>query len=129
MNEMNYANVVEVYPTDIWYEKDMFGTVSIKMQHKGMEEPFTFIRMHYDYYYTNNLHQHNMVKAIGKLLGVEDIEERLSKKFAFEPEVQEKIEDAFSKALKELEKTCPHNNRTEEDNRTICRDCGKVWAK
>ena len=80
MEEIKMANIVEVYPTDIWYEKDMFGTVSIKMQHKGMEEPFTFIQMHYDYYYTSNGHQYDMVKQIGKLLGVEDIEQRPWKK-------------------------------------------------
>ncbi len=45
------------------------------MQHQGMD-PFTFIQMHYDYAYTSNGHQYDMVKRIGKLLGVEDIQER-----------------------------------------------------
>lgn len=76
MNEIKTAEIVKVYPTDIWYEKDFFGTVHIKMQHKGMGEPFTYIQMHYDYYYTSNGHQHNIVKAIGELLGAHDIEQR-----------------------------------------------------
>lgn len=69
------ATIVEILPTEVWYEKDFFGTVHIRMQHQGME-PFTFIQMHYDYMYTSNGHQHTMVKEIGKLLGVEDIPER-----------------------------------------------------
>ena len=69
------ATIVEILPTEVWYEKDFFGTVHIKMQHQGME-PFTFIQMHYDYMYTSNGHQHTMVKEIGKLLGQEDIQPR-----------------------------------------------------
>jgi hypothetical protein len=69
------GTIVEILPTEIWYEKDFFGTVHIKMQHQGME-PFTIIQMHYDYMYTSNGHQHAMVKAIGELLGVEDIQQR-----------------------------------------------------
>ncbi len=67
------ATIVEILPTEIWYEKDFFGTVHIKMQHQGME-PFTFIQMHYDYMYTSNGHQHEMAKKIGQLLGEEDIQ-------------------------------------------------------
>ena len=66
---------MEILPTEVWYEKDFFGTVHIKMQHQGMDA-FTFVQMHYDYAYTSNGHQHSMVKEIGKLLGVEDIAQR-----------------------------------------------------
>jgi hypothetical protein len=69
------ATIVEFLPTEVWYEKDFFGTVHVKMQHRGME-PFTFIQMNYDYAYTSNSHQHQMVKEIGKLMGVEDIQSR-----------------------------------------------------
>ena len=69
------ATIVEILPTEVWYEKDFLGTVHVKMQHQGME-PFTFIQMHYDYAYTSNGHQHDMVKRIGQLLGVEDIPQR-----------------------------------------------------
>ncbi len=72
---INEATIVEYLPTEVWYEKDMFGTVHVKMQHQGME-PFTIIQMHYNYMYTSNGHQHAMVKAIGELLGVEDIQQR-----------------------------------------------------
>ena len=73
--EIQKGTIVEILPTEIWYEKDIMGTVHVKMQHQGME-PFTFIQMHYDYMYTSNGHQHDMVKRIGQLLGVEDIPQR-----------------------------------------------------
>lgn len=72
---IDQATIVEILPTEVWYEKDFFGTVYVKMQHQGME-PFTFMQMHYNYMYTSNGHQHDMVKQIGKLLGVEDIQSR-----------------------------------------------------
>lgn len=70
---MQTATIVEILPTEYWYEKDVFGTVHVKIQHDGME-PFTFIQMNYDYAYTSNSHQHTMVKEIGKLMGVDDIQ-------------------------------------------------------
>lgn len=73
--DIQKATIVEILPTEVWYEKDIMGTVHVKMQHQGME-PFTFIQMHYDYAYTSNGHQYAMVKDIGKLLGVEDIQQR-----------------------------------------------------
>ena len=32
------VELVEILPTKIWSEKDVFGTVHIKMQHRGIEE-------------------------------------------------------------------------------------------
>jgi hypothetical protein len=75
MNKIDQATIVEILPTEIWYEKDFFGTLYVKMQHRGME-PFIFIQMHYDHMYTSNGHQHTMIKEIGKLLGVDDIQQR-----------------------------------------------------
>lgn len=66
------GTIVKILPTEVWYEKDFFGTVHIKMQHQGMPA-FTFIQMYYDYAYTSNGHQHDIVKQIGRLLGVDDI--------------------------------------------------------
>ena len=75
MDNIKTAEIVKIYPTEIWYEKDFFGTVHIKMQHEGMH-PFTIVQIHYDYAYTSNAHQWDMAKKIGKLLGVEDIQQR-----------------------------------------------------
>ncbi len=66
------VTVEKIHPCKIWAEKDLMGTVHIKMQHEDLgEEPFTFIQMHYNYYYTSNLHQWEMTQKILKLLGVE----------------------------------------------------------
>lgn len=65
------VEIVEILPTKIWAEKDMFGTVHIKMQHQGMDE-FDFIQIQYNYMYTDNSHQHQLTQDILKLLGVTD---------------------------------------------------------
>ena len=71
------ANVVEVYPTEVWYERTMLGEIHIKMHHMApYTVPFTFITINYDYAYTSNAHQRTMAEQIGKLLGVENISER-----------------------------------------------------
>lgn len=71
------AEIVHIYPTEVWYEKDFFGTIHIRMQHMAPDmQPFTFIQIHYDYMYTSNGHQYDTVKKIGKMLGQEDIQER-----------------------------------------------------
>ena len=68
-------NVLNIIPTDVWYEKDIYGTIHVYMQHQG-HDPFDFIQINYDYRYTSNGHQHALVKAIGKLIDVEDIPQR-----------------------------------------------------
>ncbi len=65
------VTVVEILPTKIWWDKDMFGTVSIKMQHEGMDE-FTFIKMNYNYAYTDNSHQRMMADRIVRILKGEE---------------------------------------------------------
>jgi hypothetical protein len=66
--EIKTVELVEILPTKIWSEKDMFGTVHIKMQHQGMDE-FDFIQINYNYAYTSNSHQHQFTQEILKLLG------------------------------------------------------------
>jgi len=65
------VELVEILPTKIWQEKDFLGTVSIKMQHEGMNE-FTICQIHYDYAYTSNAHQAHLAEEIIKLLGGKD---------------------------------------------------------
>ena len=62
------VEIVKILPTKIWKEKDMFGTVHIKMQHEGMDE-FTICQIHYNYAYTSNSHQEQLSSEIIKLLG------------------------------------------------------------
>jgi hypothetical protein len=71
------AEIVHIYPTEVWFEKDFMGTVHIKMQHMAPgTEPFTFVTINYDYAYTSNSHQRDFAKKIGELLGQPDIQER-----------------------------------------------------
>lgn len=70
---MKEVEIVKILPTKIWAEKNIMGTIAIKIQHEGMPE-FIFVQIHYDYAYTSNAHQWDFVKKIGKHLGVEDIE-------------------------------------------------------
>lgn len=62
------VELVKVYPTRVWVEKDFAGTVHIKMQHQGDKE-FDFIQIGYDYRYTHNSHQAWLAEQIVKLLG------------------------------------------------------------
>ena len=67
---METVEVVKVFPTKIWAEKDMFGTVNIKVQHEGYEA-FALIQINYDHRYTSNAHQHDLTQRILAMLGVE----------------------------------------------------------
>ena len=69
--QVQVATIVKVYPTRVWSEKDIMGTVHIKMQHEGCE-PFDFIQIQYDYAYTHNSHQAYLTEQILKLLGAPD---------------------------------------------------------
>jgi hypothetical protein len=71
------AEITHIYPTEVWFEKDFFGTVHIKMQHMAPNmQPFTLVNINYDYAYTSNGHQYQLAKQIGALLGYPDIQER-----------------------------------------------------
>ncbi len=75
--KIEQVEITHIYPTEVWYEKDFLGTIHIKIQHMAPDtKPFTFVQIHYDYAYTSNGHQYDMVKKIGQLLGVEDISQR-----------------------------------------------------
>jgi len=67
---METVDVVKVLPVKIWSEKDMFGTVNIKVQHEG-HEAFSLIQINYDYRYTSNAHQHKLTQRILAMLGAE----------------------------------------------------------
>jgi nucleoside-triphosphatase THEP1 len=71
--EIKTVELVEILPTKIWSEKDLMGTVHIKMQHQGMDA-FDFIQIQYNYAYTSNAHQHQLTQEILKLLGANNDE-------------------------------------------------------
>jgi hypothetical protein len=63
------AGIIKIVPRRVWVEKDLMGTVHIKMQHEGHDE-FDFIQIQYDHRHTSNAHQATLTDAILKLLGV-----------------------------------------------------------
>jgi len=76
--KLKTVKVVKILPTAMWVEKDILGTVHIKMQHEGEAKPFDFIQIQYNWLYTSNGHQHELTEKIMALFGVTDIKYRQS---------------------------------------------------
>jgi hypothetical protein len=70
------AKIVRILPTEMWVEKDIFGTVHIKMQHEGEPNPFDFIQIQYNWLYTSNSHQYELTEKIMSIFGVNKVEYR-----------------------------------------------------
>jgi hypothetical protein len=43
--KLKVVKVEKILPTAMWVEKDILGTVHIKMQHEGEPKPFDFIQI------------------------------------------------------------------------------------
>ncbi len=63
--------IVEMYTPRVFVEKDLMGTVHIKMQYKD-DEPFDYIQIQYHHHFTCNSHQKRLTGEILKLLGVKN---------------------------------------------------------
>jgi hypothetical protein len=63
------VEIAEMLAPRVFVEKDIMGTVHIKMQYKD-NEPFDFIQIQYCYPFTSNSHQKKLTGEILKLLGV-----------------------------------------------------------
>jgi hypothetical protein len=65
---MKTVEIVEVYPTKYWVERDMVGGIHIMVQHEGMHA-FEYASFNYDYAYTSNAgvwaEMVNMMKRFG----------------------------------------------------------------
>ena len=68
---MKTVEIVKVYPTAYWVEKDMMGSAHIMIQHEGMH-PFTYCSFNYDYAYTSNAGVHTEIVAMMKRFGIEE---------------------------------------------------------
>lgn len=69
--EIRTVEIVKIYPTKYWVEKDFFGSSHIMMQHETMS-PFCYASFHYDYAYTSNSGVHAEIVNMMKRLGVEE---------------------------------------------------------
>ncbi len=124
--EIKTAEIAHIYPTEVWYEKDIMGTIHVRMQHMapGME-PFTFVTINYDYAYTSNSHQREFARKIGELLGHPDIQER-----------QWVMPDSWKEEIADLEDVDCHCYNCNKDRKTkagwpfvmsymiVCPTCG-----
>jgi hypothetical protein len=72
---INTVKVEKLLSPKIWAEKDVTGTVNIKMQYEEGDTPFTFVQVHYDYRYTSNAHQDVVTQKILELLGAGELNE------------------------------------------------------
>jgi hypothetical protein len=70
------ATIVEILPTKIWIENDLFGGRHVMMQHQGCHE-FQYCSFGYDYAYTSNAGTHSAAIEMAKALGAtEPIEQK-----------------------------------------------------
>ena len=74
--------VVEILPTKIWIENDIFGSRHVVLQHDGME-PFTYATFGYSYAYTSNSETSAMAKELAMRLGATEPVEQRHRNFVF----------------------------------------------
>lgn len=68
---MKQVEIVKIYPTKFWVEKDFFGSSHIMMQHEGMH-PFQYATFNYDYAYTSNAGVHAAIVNTMKSFGIKE---------------------------------------------------------
>lgn len=71
MSNIKTVEIVKIYPTKYWVEKDFFGSSHIMVQHETMQ-PFCYASFHYDYAYTSNAGVRVEVVNMMKRFGVEE---------------------------------------------------------
>lgn len=65
------VEIVKIYPTKYWVEKDFFGGSHIIVQHEGMHA-FEYASFNYDYAYTSNAGVHSEIVNMMKRFGIEE---------------------------------------------------------
>lgn len=73
--DVKTVEVVKIYPTKYWVERDFFGSSHIMMQHEGYHV-FCYASFNYDYGYTSNAGVHTEIVHMMKRFGIieKDIE-------------------------------------------------------
>lgn len=65
------VEIVKIYPTKYWVERDFFGGSHVMMQHEGMNA-FEYASFNYDYAYTSNAGVHTEIVNMMKRFGIEE---------------------------------------------------------
>lgn len=68
INQIQQATIVEILPTKIWIENDMFGARHVVLQHATCG-PFTYATFWYGYGYTSNSGTLSAANALALQLG------------------------------------------------------------
>ena len=77
MNEIQHGTIVEILPTSIWIEDDVFGTHYVMVQHDGEPAPFEYCALRYNWLYTSNAGIDAMAEQIARWIGADgEIEHR-----------------------------------------------------
>ena len=84
------GEIVEVYPTAIWIESDLFGGQHVMVQHQAPgREPFCYASFYYDYAYTSNSSIRAAAERLARQLGASDPVEYRARSFPKRPSADE----------------------------------------
>jgi len=81
MSEILKGKIVEILPTKIWIENDLFGGRHVMLQHEGCHS-FTYASFGYDYAYTSNSTTFEMAKNLALSLGATEPVEQKTRGFS-----------------------------------------------
>ncbi len=84
MSEISKGVIVEILPTAIWIESDIFGSRHVVLQHQGCD-PFTYASFQYDYRYTSNAGTWEAARNLALALGATEPIEQKHRNLSFEP--------------------------------------------
>ena len=84
MSEISKGVIVEILPTAIWIESDIFGSRHVVLQHQGCD-PFTYASFQYDYRYTSNAGTWEAARNLALALGAAEPIEQKHRNLSFEP--------------------------------------------
>lgn len=67
------ATLVEIVPTKVWIESDLWGARHVMLQHQVEgEKPFCYCTFHYNWRYTSNGGTMAAAEAVARSLGAAD---------------------------------------------------------
>lgn len=73
MSTIETGVIVEILPTRIWIEDDLFGTHYVMVQHEGEDKPFEYCALHYSWLYTSNGHIDAVAEHIARYIGAQGV--------------------------------------------------------
>lgn len=78
------VTLVEILPTKVWVEDDLFGSRHVMLQHEGFE-PFNYASFYYNYAYTSNAGTWDAANRLAVELGATEPVEHRNRPFPSVP--------------------------------------------